>query len=263
MPTKSGEMVVLAVQRGGEPLGPAGGTVRAGDTLLLQGSWQALEKELTDPAVLVVDSPAVVRRQAVPLGLGARTAILTLVAMVAMLAFDLVAPAIAGLVAATAMILSRLVSVEEAYRAINWTTIILVGAMMPLSTAMFVTGAAQLLADGLVAAMGEAGPTALLVGLFLICAILGQVISNTATALIVIPVAVLAAGSLGLNPTPVLMSLNIACAASFLTPIATPVNLMVMGPAGYRFTDYWPLGSVMMLFFFLVAVFWVPVVWPF
>jgi di/tricarboxylate transporter len=174
-----------------------------------------------------------------------------------------VQPAIAGLIAAAAVILTGLLKVEEAYRAINWTTIILVGAMMPLSTAMFQTGAAQLLADGLIKILGDAHPTALLAGLFVISAILGQVISNTATALIVIPVAVLAANALGVNVTPVLMSVNVACAAAFLTPIATPVNLMVMGPGGYQFNDYWKLGSLMMLMFFVVSVFWVPVVWPF
>jgi di/tricarboxylate transporter len=204
-----------------------------------------------------------VRKQAVPLGLGAKAAILILLGMVAMLAFNLVQPAIAGLIAAGAVILTRLLKVEEAYRAINWTTIILVGAMMPLSTAMFQTGAAQLLADNLVEILGDNSPTALLIGLFVISAIFGQVISNTATALIVIPVAVLAADTMGVNVTPVLMSVNVACAAAFLTPIATPVNLMVMGPGGYKFSDYWKLGLCMMALFFFVSVFWVPVVWPF
>lgn len=263
MATPKGDLVTLAIQRGGTPQGPGAVKLEAGDILLLQGSWKALDDRLADPAVLVVDSPAVVRKQAVPLGLGAKAAILILIAMVAMLAFNLVQPAIAGLIAAAAVILTGLLKVEEAYRAINWTTIILVGAMMPLSTAMFQTGAAQLLADGLIKILGDAHPTALLAGLFVISAILGQVISNTATALIVIPVAVLAANALGVNVTPVLMSVNVACAAAFLTPIATPVNLMVMGPGGYQFNDYWKLGSLMMLMFFVVSVFWVPVVWPF
>ncbi len=263
MTTKSGDLVVLAIQRGEDPVGPGAHKLAAGDTLLMQGSWQALDDHLADPAVLVVDSPAVVRKQAVPLGLGARAAIVILLAMVAMLAFNLVQPAIAGLIAASAVILTGLLKVEEAYRAINWTTIILVGAMMPLSAAMFQTGAAQLLADTLIAILGDAGPTALLAGLFVISAVLGQVISNTATALIVIPVAVLAANVLGVNVTPVLMSVNVACAAAFLTPIATPVNLMVMGPGGYKFSDYWKLGSIMMAMFFIVAVFLVPLVWSF
>ena len=263
MTAKSGDLVILAIQRGENPVGPGAHRLAAGDTLLMQGSWKALDDHLADPAVLVVDSPAVVRKQAVAPGLGAKAAILILLAMVAMLAFNLVQPAIAGLIAAAAVILTRLVSVEEAYRAINWTTIILVGAMMPLSAAMFQTGAAQLLADTLIRALGDAGPTALLAGLFVIAAVLGQVISNTATALIVIPVAVLAANILGVNVTPVLMSVNVACAASFLTPIATPVNLMVMGPGGYKFSDYWKLGSIMMAMFFVVAVFLVPLVWSF
>jgi di/tricarboxylate transporter len=263
MTAASGDLVVLAIERAGEALPAGPQRLVAGDTLLLQGSWKSLDAHLADPAVLMVDSPAVVRKQAVPMGLGARAAILILLAMVAMLAFDLVQPAIAGLIAAAAVILTGLLKVEEAYRAINWTTIILVGAMMPLSTAMFQTGAAQLLADFLIEALGDAGPTALLMGLFVITAILGQVISNTATALIIIPVAVLAADSLGVNVTPVLMSVNVACAAAFLTPIATPVNLMVMGPGGYKFSDYWRLGLCMMAMFFVVSVFWVPVVWPF
>lgn len=263
MATPSGDLVVLAIQRGEEQLGPGGVKLKAGDTLLLQGSWPALEAHLADPAVLMVNSPAVVRRQAVPMGLGARAAIIILLAMVAMLAFDLVQPAIAGMISAGAVVMTGLLRIEECYRAINWTTIILMGAMMPLSAAMFQTGAAQLLADVLIRYVGDFGPTMLLVGLFAISAVLGQVISNTATALIVLPVAVMAAHTLHLNPTPVLMSVNVACAAAFLTPIATPVNLMVMGPAGYQFSDYWKLGGVMMLMFFVVAVFWVPVVWPF
>ncbi len=263
MATQSADLVVLAIQRGGTPQGPGAVKLAAGDSLLMQGSWPALDQLMADPAVLVVDSPAVVRKQAVPMGMGARAAIIILLAMVAMLAFNLVQPAIAGLIAASAVILTGLLKVEEAYRAINWTTIILVGAMMPLSAAMFQTGAAQLMADNLIKVLGDAGPTALLAGLFVISAILGQVISNTATALIVIPIAILAANALQVNVTPVLMSVNVACAAAFLTPIATPVNLMVMGPGGYKFTDYWKLGGIMMAMFFVVAVFWVPIIWPF
>ncbi len=149
---------------------------------------------------------------------------------------------IAGLVAAFLMVLLRVMSVDQAYRSINWTTVILVGAMTPLSTAMAETGAAQMMADRLVSVVGDAGPYALLAGLFLLTAILGQLISNTATALIIIPIAVAAAVEIGISPRPVLMSVCVAAAASFLTPVATPVNLMVMGPAGYKFGDYWKLG---------------------
>ncbi len=263
MVTESGDLLILAVQRRGEDQGPGAVKLEVGDSMLLQGTWSALDHRLADPEVLVVDSPEIVRRQAVPMGAGAKAAIAILVAMVAALATGVVPSAIAGLCAAGAMVLVRVLTVEQAYRSINWTTVILVGAMTPLSAAMMQTGAAQLLADRLVSVVGDAGPYALLAGLFLLTAVLGQLISNTATALIIIPISVAAALELGVSPQPVLMSVCIAAAASFLTPVATPVNLMIMGPAGYKFSDYWKLGIVCMAWFFIVAVFFVPLIWRF
>lgn len=263
MVTESGDLVVLAIQRHGESMGPGETELQVGDTMLLQGTWSALDKRLADPEVLVVDSPDVVRRQAVPMGTGAKMAIGILAAMVLALATGIVPSAIAGLVAAVAMVVTGVLSVDQAYKSINWTTVILVGAMTPLSAAMTETGAAQMLADHLVAFVGDAGPLALLAGLFVLTAILGQLISNTATALIIIPIAVAAALELGISPTPVLMCVCVAAAASFLTPVATPVNLMIMGPGGYKFGDYWKLGIVCMAWFFIVAVFIVPMIWRF
>jgi di/tricarboxylate transporter len=260
MVTESGDLVVLAVQRQGGEL-PADTPLAVGDTVLLQGAWSALDRRLATPEVMVVDAPALVRRQAVPMGAGSTQMIVVLVAMVLLLATGLVPAAVAGLLAAGAVLLLGILDVEQLYRSINWTTVILVGAMMPLSTAIAETGAAQLLAEGLVATLGEAGPRALLAGLFVLTAILGQVISNTATALIIIPISVVTAGQMGLSPQPVLMCVAIAAAAAFLTPVATPTNLMVMEPAGYRFGDYWKFGLPMMLWFFVVAVFLVPLVW--
>ena len=197
------------------------------------------------------------------MGKGAKAAIAILIAMVLALALNLVPSAVAGLVAAVAMVLIGVLSVDQAYRSVNWTTVILVGAMTPLSAAMAETGAAQLLADKLVGIVGEAGPYALLAGLFVLTAVLGQLISNTATALIIIPIAVAAALELGISPRPVMMSFCVAAAASFLTPVATPVNLMIMGPGGYKFGDYWKIGIVCMAWFFVMAVFFVPMVWGF
>jgi len=263
MVTESGDLLILAVQRRGEDLGPGKVALEVGDSMLLQGTWTALDKHLADPEVLVVDSPDLVRRQAVPMGTGAKAAIAILVAMVLALALNLVPSAVAGMVAAVAMVLVGVLTVEQAYRSVNWTTVILVGAMTPLSAAMYETGAAQLLADRLVAAVGDAGPYALLAGLFLLTAILGQLISNTATALIIIPISVAAALELGVSPQPVLMTVCVAAAASFLTPVATPVNLMIMGPGGYKFGDYWKIGIVCMAWFFVIAVFYVPLIWGF
>jgi len=263
MVTPSGDLIILAVQRRGEDQGPSESTLAVGDTLLLQGTWKALDKHLDDPDVLVVDSPELVRRQAIPMGAGAKQALAVVLVMVVLLATGAVPAVVAGLVAACAMVLLRVLTVEQSYRAINWTTVILIGAMTPLSTAMSQSGAAKLLADGLVRVVGDAGPYALLAGLFVLTAVLGQLISNTATALIIIPVAVAAAAESGISARPVLMSVAVAAAASFLTPVATPVNLIVMGPGGYRFSDYWKLGLPILLWFFVVATFFVPVFWSF
>jgi di/tricarboxylate transporter len=262
MVTDSGDLVVLAVRRRGGDLGPGATALAEGDTLLLQGSWAALSTNLEDPDVLVVDAPDAVRRQAVPFGPGARRATIVLVAMVALLATGAVPPAVASLLAAGALVLGRVVTLDAAYRAISWTTVILVAGMIPLSTAMIASGAAGKLADGLVEVVGDSGPYPFLIGLFVMTAVLGQLISNTATALIVAPVAVSAAGTLDVSVRPVLMSLAVASAAALLTPVATPANMMVLGPGGYRFGDYARLGLPVMAWFFVVSVGIVPLFWP-
>ena len=262
MVTESGDLVVLAVRREGEDL--QGETeVRVGDTLLLQGDWTALEYHLDDPEVLVVDQPALVRRQAVAPGPGAKRTLVILGAMVILLVGGWVPSAVAGLLAAGAIIVSGVLTVEQAYRGIAWTTVILVGGMIPLSTAMVETGAAEQLSEALIGAIGGAGGYTLLLGLVLLTLVLGQLISNMATALIVIPIAVSAAAELDVSPKPLLMGVCVASAAAFLTPVATPANLMVMGPGGYRFSDYWKLGLPLLALFGLVAVLLVPSIWSF
>lgn len=268
--TESGQLMVVAIQRNGEELGAAGAeevaepasvTLQAGDHLLLQGTWRALDRIASDKDVLAVDSPDQVRRQAVPLGPGSAKMLAILAAMVLVLATGILPAPVGVLLAAMAVIASGILSVPQAYRAIDWNTVVLVASMLPLSTAMYRTGVATQMADLLVSAIGDSNPTMLLAGLFLFTAILGQVISNTATAMIVIPIAVTAAGELGISALPVLMSLNVGASAAFLTPVATTSNLIVMGPGGYRFGDYWKLGIVLMAYYFVIAVFWVPVVW--
>ncbi len=259
----SGDLMLLAVHRGDQDVPPGPIQLRAGDTLLLQGTWDALDTRLSRPDVLLVDTPEAIRRQAVPMGPGSREAIAVLTGMVVLLATGIVPSVVAGLLAACAMVLLRVVSMQGAYRGINWTTVVLVGAMIPLSTAMVQSGAAERIANLLVDLVAGSSPYLLLAGLFVITAVFGQLISNTATALIMIPIAVSAATGLGISVQPVLMSLTVAAAGALLTPVATPVNLMVMAPGGYRFGDYWKLGLPLLVVFFVAAVFVVPVFWPF
>ena len=260
--TDSGELVVTAVHRKGQDVQDSI-KLMVGDTILLAGSWEALDRAATDEGLIAVDDPGAVRRQAVPLGTGAKRAIAILAAMVVLLATGLLPSAVVGIGAALALVLLRVLTVEEAYKGISWTTVILVAGMMSLSAAMVKSGAAEMLADGLVSLLGDLGPSALLAGLFLITAVLGQLISNMATALIVIPIGLAAAVELGISPAPVLIAIAVFAAGALLTPVATPANLMVMEAAGYRFGDYWKLGLPLLLIYGAAGIFLVPVFWPF
>ena len=262
MTTESGELVVLGVQRHEQELGGGAVALKAGDSLLLRGSWEALNEQTRDPNVVIVDAPDAVRRQAVPLGPRTVPALVIMAGMVLLLTTGLVPAVAAGLLAAIAMVLTGVISVEQAQRSISWTTLILVAGMIPLSTAITQTGAADLLANTMIAAVGGLGPWALLLGLFLISGTVGQLISNTAIALILIPIALSISAELGVSPMPMLMCVNVAAAAALLTPVATPANMMVMGPGGYKFGDYAKLGLPLMLLYLIVAVFLVPIWWP-
>jgi di/tricarboxylate transporter len=260
--TASGDFVVMAVQRQGENIESEGARLLVGDTVLLQGTWAALERFEPSNALLV-DDPGEVRRQALPLGPGSLRAILSMVGMVILLATGVVSAAVAAVLAVGALILSRVMTMRQAYRAVNWTIVVMIAALIPVSVAVEQSGVAADIGGALVELVGGAGPHMLLLGLFVITALFGQLISNTATALIMIPIAITAATDFGISVRPVMMSLTVAAAGAFLTPIATAANLMVMEPAGYKFADYWKLGLPMLLLFMAAAVLLVPVFWPF
>lgn len=263
MITESGDLVVLAIKRAEEELEGPTITLAAGDVMLLRGRWEHLESNLADPDVIAVNDPDAVRRQAAPLGPRAWRAATILILMVVLLATGLLPPAVTGLLAAGAMVLTRVVTVERAHRSISWTTLLLVAGMIPLAAAITKTGAAATIASGLVSLVGSAGPVAVLLVLCLVALLFGQLISNTATALIIAPIALSVAAELHVSPLPFLMAMTVVCAAAFLTPVATPANFMIMGPAGFRFGDYWKLGLPLMLLYLTVAVGLVPLVWRF
>jgi di/tricarboxylate transporter len=262
MVSSSGDLVILAVHRGGSDITKET-ALEVGDILLLRGTWGALDERTAHPDLLVVDSPDLVRRRVAPLGPRAWIAIVLLIVMVGFLVTKALPEAVIGLLVACAMVILRALTLEQAYRAVSWTTVVLVAAMMPLATAMRESGAAATMANALVHVVGDFGPHALLIGLFLLTASLGQLISNMATALVVSPIAVSAAATLGISARPLLMVVTVAAAASFLTPVATPVNLMVKEPGGYRFGDYWKLGLPLLFLYFVVSLAIVPLVWRF
>jgi di/tricarboxylate transporter len=182
--------------------------------------------------------------------------------MVALMLSGVVTTVMAVLLAAMAMALTRCLPVSAFYRSINWPTVVLIAAMLPMSTALQVTGGAQFVADALVAALGSQGPLWLLAGVFLLTAGFSQVMSNTATTVLVAPIVYSAAVALGVSPQPLLMMTAAGAAAAFVTPIASPTNTLVFIPGGYTWGDYARVGMPLLLLVLLVSLIVVPWVWP-
>ena len=259
---RSSGVTVLGINRLGKYRGARRTALAEGDTLLVHGTWPAVEALADDTEVLLVDSPDMVRRQVVPLGTLAPRALAVLTVTVVLLAGGFVPAAVAGLIGAMGMVVTGVLTPHLAYRAVSWQTVVLVGGLIPLSAAISSSGAADVLADAVIYLAGDTGGVGLLLVLFVLTAALGQIVSNTATVLIVLPIAVAVAGSSGVALAPVLMLVALAGAASLLTPIGTPANMLVMGPGGYRFGDYWKLGLVTMVGWLAVALLIIPLVWP-
>jgi di/tricarboxylate transporter len=263
MTTHDGDLIILGIQRGGYDVESNITQLLIGDHLLLQGTWEALDKHLSDPQVLVVDSPEVVRRQAVALSRGAFEAIGILIVLVVLLTTNAVPPAIAAVLCAGAMVVMRVITLPQLYRGVDWNTCILIGGLIPMATAMTNTGLAGLIGDRVIQLVGAGGPRAVLAGLFIVSTALTQVISNTSAALVMIPIAVATAGELSVSPLPLLIAVAMGSGAAHLTPMSTPVNLVTYGPGAYEFGDYWKLGMLVLLWSLAVAVFIAPLYWRF
>ncbi|MGE2833321.1 SLC13 family permease [Mycobacterium sp. SMC-4] len=254
-------LTVLSVHRMNGDVGARVVELAQGDAVLVHGRWSAIDR-LTASGLLIVDSTEDVRRQTVALDRSAVRALAVLATMIVLLVTGVMPPAVAALLAALAMVALRVVRPQQVYRAIPWQTIILIGALIPLSTAIQTSGAAEQVATPIVDLVGDRSPYLVLTVVFVLTALLGQFISNVATVLVVIPIAVAAATESGISVQAMLMLVALAGAASLLTPIATPANMIVMNPGGYRFGDYWRLGIVTMAAWYVVAMVVVPFFWP-
>lgn len=266
MTTRDENLVVVALRRATDsPTGSSSSAplpLQAGDSVLVRGPWDALHRYTQSPDVIAVEASQRLQRS-VPLGPGWKRGLTVLVGAIALLATGVVPPVIVGLLAAGALVLLRVITVPQGLRAVSWDTVILIGALIPLSAAFVSSGAADMLAGVLMRLTGGASPHVALLALCALTLVLGQFISNVATVLVMAPVAVSFAQTLDVSVQPFMMALAVVGAAAFLTPIATPVNLMVLQPGGYRFGDYWRLGLPLALLFLATAVWYVPVVWPF
>ena len=190
-------------------------------------------------------------------------ALVILAAMVLLTVFDVVPLVAAVLLASLAAIVTRCLTMEDAYRAIHWSSLVLVAGMLPLADALQKTGGSQLVVDVLMSAVGDASPYMMLTVLFFLTAGLGLVLSNTASAVLVAPIAIYAASLLGVSPYPFAVAVLIAASAAYSTPVSTPVVTLVVDPGKYKFTDFLKLGIPLLALTYIVTLFVAPLVFPF
>ncbi len=255
---------VLGISRRGQPLEDVpltGIELTFGDALLVRGAWQSIDIMAREARNFVVvgkpEGMAAVR------GLSPRSfvAIAAMVGMLLMMLTGIVPTVVAVLITGLVMILGGCLNMEEAYRAINMESVVLIAAMLPMSTALEETGGAAFMANGLVDTLGAFHPLLLLAGIFLMTTAFTQVISNTATTVLVAPIAIQAAANMGMAPHPLMMMVAVGASSAFLTPIASPVNTLVMTPGNYRFGDFMKSGLPLLILFLLVSLALVPLIW--
>ena len=255
---------VLGIRRGNAPLegGLADVRLAFGDTLLVSGRWRDINLLQTDRKDFLVLHLPVEMKDVAPARSKAPHALAILAGMIVLMTFGLVSNVAAVLLAALGVVLARCVSMEAAYRAINWPSLVLIAGMLPLATALQKTGGTVLIVEGLVAGIGEAGPRAMMAALFVLTAVIGLFVSNAATAVLVAPIAILSANSLGVLPYPFAMTVALAASAAFMTPVSSPVNTLVLAPGNYRFIDFVKVGVPMTIIAGVISLVLVPLIFP-
>jgi di/tricarboxylate transporter len=254
-------MTVLALWRAGRPIstGLAELPLQFGDGLLLQGPRDRLPVLRAEPDLILLDKG---EEEVAPARGKSGLAVAILGATLVLAAWGRLPIAEVMLGGALALVICRVLSMDQAYQAIDWKSIFLVAGMLPLGIAMNKTGAAALLTDGLVHALGPLGPRVLLAGLVVATVLLAQAIHSAAVAAVVAPIAIEAGQRIGADPRAFAMAVALASSMAFLTPLGHPVNVLVMGPGGYRFRDYLKVGLPLTVLLIVMIVAFLPVVWP-
>jgi len=238
--------------------------IQSGDVLLVQGEWSDIARLTEESTEWVVIGQPLVEASKVALDHKAPIAAAIMVGMVALMAFNVVPAVAAVLTAAVGMILTGCFrNAEEAYKTINWESIVLIGAMLPMSLAIEKTGASAAISKGLVEGLGSFGPMALMAGIYLATSLLTLFISNTATAVLFAPIALHSAIEIGVSPYPFLFAVAVAASMSFASPFATPPNALVMSAGRYTFMDYVKVGLPLQLLFGIVMILALPLLWAF
>jgi di/tricarboxylate transporter len=233
-------------------------TLLHGDALLFVGPRSKLALLNDDPDFLVVTPvsipPADTRR--------APLATMIMLGVVVSVLIGLMPISIAAVVGATLMVLTRCLTMEQAYRAIDWRAVFLIAGMLPLGIAMQETGTAEYLAEKVMSGLGRFGPWPVIMGLYGITSVATMIIPTAALVVLMSPIVLSACAEMGIQPQTAMMAVAMAASASFTSPISHPANILVMGPGGYRFADYIKLGVPLTLVIFVVVMILLPIFWP-
>jgi di/tricarboxylate transporter len=232
--------------------------LQLGDALLLYGPWKKLIVLGREPDFLVLTETA----QEVPRKEKAKLALTVMAAVLLPVMMGWVPIYIAVVIGAAFMVLTKCLTMEEAYRYIEWKAVFLIAGMLPLGTALDKSGAAQLLAESVVGLLGPFGPYGVLLGLLVITFIGTSIIPTAALVVLMVPIALNTAAGLGISPHALMMGIAMAASSSFTSPISHPANVLVMGPGGYRFIDYLKVGIPLTIVVLVVLMLILPIFWP-
>jgi di/tricarboxylate transporter len=253
--------VVLAVQRRGKILRDRLVDISFddNDTLLLQCDKESIGRIMKSTDLIVTNELTELHLRKDR----AITALAILISVVFLAAFNILPILVAALIGAVAMVLGRCITIEEAYKAIDWKVIFLLGGILPLGLAMQQTGTAAWLANTVMKPLIDMGPMVVLACLYLITASLTEVMSNNASAILLVPIALSIAEIMGVSSRPFLIAITFAASTSFATPIGYQTNTMIYAPGGYKFSDYARIGVPLNILFWIATVLLAPVIWPF
>lgn len=252
---------ILAIQRRNQTLRESLAEVklRENDTILLLGDKDDFVHIMNSPNVIVTNelTELYLRKDR------AIIAVIALLLVVVLSTFNILPVMLAAILGAVAMVASGCLSIEEAYEAIDWKIIFLLGGILPLGLAIEASGAAALLADQLILPMSGNAPLILLAAIYVGTAIFTEIMSNNAAAAILAPIALAIAGAIGVDPRPFLVAITFAASTSFITPIGYQTNTMIYSPGGYRFTDFVKIGLPLNVIFAVICIILIPFIWPF
>ena len=259
---------ILGIQRKGEYILNDIKDIKmhAGDILLIQGTWDSIARMSQKQSQWVVLGQPLEEASKVTLDYKAPVAALIMVLMIAAMVFDFIPipPVAAVIIAGILMVLTGCFrNVEEAYKTINWESVVLIAAMLPMSLALEKTGASNLISEKLVSGLGDYGPLVLMAGIYFTTSLLTMFISNTATAVLVAPIALQSAIAINVSPYPFLLAVTVGASMCFASPFSTPPNALVMSAGKYTFMDYVQVGLPLQIVMGIVMVFILPLLFPF